>query len=71
MNARILILPFLLLTTACGDRSQRSDDRMYVETARSSTVEIASSQEFPFIAKPLRTSVLSFRVSGPVERFDV
>lgn len=26
---------------------------------------------FPFIAKPLRTTELSFRVSGPIDRFEV
>lgn len=44
---------------------------MRVETARAETVEVSSTREFPFISKPLRTSVLSFRVSGPVDRFDV
>lgn len=71
MNVRVLIWPLLLLTSACTGRQSGGETRMYVETARATTVEVASSPEFPFIAKPLRTSILSFRVSGPVDRFDV
>ena len=70
MNARFFLLPLLLLTASCADR-QQSDSPMCVETARAATVELPSSREYPFIAKPLRTSVLSFRVSGPVDRFEV
>ena len=29
------------------------------------------NKEFPFIARPFRTSELSFRVGGPIDRFDV
>lgn len=71
MNVKILIFPLLLLVPACADRQQKSETRMYIETVQASTVEISSSREFPFISKPLRTSTLSFRVSGPVDRFDV
>lgn len=72
MNTRILILPLLWLTVSCSDRSPKPEcSPVCVETARATTVEVASCREFPFIAKPLRTSTLSFRVSGPVERFDL
>lgn len=67
----ITILSLALLATSCGRTPQTAESRMYVETTRAETVEINPVQEFPFIAKPLRTSVLSFRVSGPVDRFDV
>lgn len=70
MNARFFLLPLLLLTASCADR-QQPDAPMCVETTRAATVEVSSSREYPFIAKPLRTSVLSFRVSGPVDRFEV
>ena len=69
MKIKIFALP-LLLATACADQPQKPDPRMCVETARVSSVETAAVQEFPFIAKPLRTSVLSFRVSGPINRFE-
>lgn len=69
MKIKIFALP-LLLATACADQPQKPDPRMCVETARVSSVETAAVQEFPFIAKPLRTSVLSFRISGPINRFE-
>ena len=69
MKIKIFALP-LLLAAACADQPQKPDSRMCVETARVSSVETAAVQEFPFIAKPLRTSVLSFRVSGPINRFE-
>lgn len=71
MNARIFILPLLWLTASCTDRSPKPESLMCVETARATTVEVSPCCEFPFIAKPLRTSTLSFRVSGPVDRFEV
>lgn len=71
MNARIVILPLLWLTVSCADRSPKPECApMDVETARAATVEVSSCREFPFIAKPLRTSILSFRISGPVDRFE-
>lgn len=70
MKIKIFALP-LLLATACADQPQKPDSRMCVETTCVSSVETATVQEFPFIAKPLRTSVLSFRVSGPIDRFEV
>lgn len=71
MNVRTLITPLLLLTVSCGSRSQESPGPLYVSTARAETVGITARREFPFIAKPLRTTTLSFRVSGPVDRFEV
>lgn len=71
MNARIFILPLLWLTASCADSSPKPEcTPVCVETARSATAEVTPCREFPFIAKPLRTSILSFRVSGPVDRFE-
>lgn len=71
MKAKILTILVLLLSTACTDGGRKNESSRYVETARVMTVEVESPFEFPFIAKPLRTSVLSFRVSGLIDRFDV
>lgn len=70
MNVRIFLMPLLLLTS-CAGRQPKPESPMCVETASATAVEVASPREFPFIAKPLRTSILSFRVSGPVDRFEV
>ncbi len=71
MNRKILICPLLLLQISCANQQPKSETPLCIETAQANSVELASSQEFPFIAKPLRTSILSFRVSGPVDRFEV
>lgn len=71
MKIRILSFAILLLAGSCSGRQTRTEAPMLVETVRAVEVETTPRREFPFIAKPLRTSTLSFRVSGPVERFDV
>lgn len=71
MKAIIFFTPLLLLTASCTDGVRTSGAPQRIATARAEVAEVGSSLEFPFIAKPLRTSVLSFRVSGPVDRFEV
>lgn len=71
MNAKIIFYSALLLAASCSGRQAAPEPRLLVETVRAEEFEIAPTREFPFIAKPLRTSTLSFRVSGPVETFDV
>ena len=61
----------LLLATSCGHRPKPSENPVVVKTARVTRAETLQRKEFPFIAKPLRTSQLSFRVSGPIDRFEV
>lgn len=71
MNVRILFFSILLLAASCSGRQAAPEPKLLVETARAEEFETAPTREFPFISKPLRTSTLSFRVSGPVETFDV
>lgn len=59
-----------LLSTGCGTEKSVSEKPLRIEVACVSEGESATRKEFPFISKPLRTSELSFRVSGPVDRFD-
>lgn len=66
----ILCSLFLLLFSACGaEKGEKKNTPIRVEVARVSPMADGIRKEFPFIAKPFRTSVLSFRVSGPVNRF--
>lgn len=61
----------ILIATSCGGKETKNHDApVTVEIARAASVENATRKQFPFIAKPLRTSELSFRVSGPVDQFD-
>lgn len=72
MNHKIIILLILLLsTTSCAERQPHSDGPFRVKVAQVTPVSNGLRKEFPFIAQPFRISELSFRVSGPIERFDV
>lgn len=67
----IIVCLLLILCTGCGKQKvNEGATAVQVEIARVAPSGESVRKEFPFIAKPLRTSVLSFRVSGPVERFE-
>lgn len=68
----ILLLPLgMMFATACSGGQSVAESPLVVEITRAVPAETAQRKEFPFISKPLRTSELSFRVSGPIEQFDV
>lgn len=72
MKVKFLTIPLIIVCSGCSGEVRHSEPDMHIETVRAYTIrDTSSSAEFPFIAKPLRTSVLSFRVSGPVDSFDV
>lgn len=60
----------LFLFVSCTGRQEKSETPALVRTARATLAETSQRKEFPFISKPLRTSELSFRVSGPIDRFE-
>lgn len=66
----LFALPFLLLIGCKVDKGEKKDTSVMVEVTRVLPVETSIRKEFPFIAKPFRTSELSFRVSGPVNHFE-
>lgn len=67
----LLAFSLILLAAGCTPREAKKQDApVTVEIARATEAESSMRKEFPFISKPLRTSELSFRVSGPVDRFD-
>lgn len=67
-----LLLCLVAACTACGTKSDKGKNReMVVKTAQVKTVSGEERKDFSFIAKPLRSSDLSFRVGGPIEQFDV
>lgn len=67
---------FLLLWAVSAVSCKSTDTK---ETGPGLTVKVASAKlnnqdnktEYPFIAKPFRSSELSFRVSGPIDQFEV
>lgn len=65
------LLLVLLSATSCVERQPQNEDSLRVKVARATLAQTEQRKEFPFIARPLRTSELSFRVSGPIDRFEV
>lgn len=72
MNQTLIYSLFALALLFAGCRPEKSisEKPLQIEIARVAEGENSARKEFPFISKPLRTSELSFRVSGPVKRFD-
>lgn len=71
MKRRIAFISLvLLLTASCGQQKTQEEQILRVKTARATLVQDGQRKEFPFIAKPFRTSELSFRVSGPIDHFE-
>lgn len=65
----------LILLAGCGNKNAVQENpqknmEMTVETAIVQPSDAGVRKEYPFIAKPFRTSELSFRVSGPVNEFE-
>lgn len=69
--ATALLLSTLLLCSSCTNGQQQTKPPITVKVDRATLAQTSQRKEFPFIAKPLRTSELSFRVSGPIDRFEV
>lgn len=59
------------LLTACGKGEKRAEGPMKVKVAQAELSVAASQREFPFISKPFKETELSFRVGGPIDRFEV
>lgn len=66
-----LTFGFALLLASCGGAGKEKEQELRVEVAKVTRMQGESSKEFSFISKPFRTTELSFRVGGPIARFDV
>lgn len=63
---------FVCLLNACNNPAGNTEkQKNIVNIAQATTIPSDSRKEFSFISKPFRSSDLSFRVSGPVDRFEV
>lgn len=67
----MLFLGFAALLSSCAGGSNEKKQDFMVKTTQAVPVSHQSEKEFSFIAQPFRTSELSFRVGGPIDRFDV
>ncbi|WP_106831560.1 efflux RND transporter periplasmic adaptor subunit [Parabacteroides pacaensis] len=61
----------LMLLVSCSGNKEKEQSKVLVKTEKAVGYSIESEQEYPFISRPYRTSELSFRVGGPIDRFDV
>lgn len=74
MNRNVKLISILslgLILGACGGNSSSQEEAIIVKTATASTYSNETVKEFPIITQPFRTTELSFRVSGPIDRLDV
>lgn len=67
----MLFLGFALLISSCAGGNDEKKQDFIVKTTQAMPVSHQPDKEFSFISQPLRTSELSFRVGGPIHRFDV
>lgn len=67
----ILLSALAFLLCACNGKDSKNEQDLPVYTTKATTFSRESNKEFPFIAQPYRTSELSFRVGGPIDRFSV
>ena len=74
MNRNVKLISILslgLMLGACGGNSSSQEEAIIVKTATANTYSNETVKEFPIIIQPFRTTELSFRVSGPIDRLDV
>lgn len=68
----VLFFYFTTLFISCKEAGKTENTQgAIVQVARVVSESRNSEKEFSFIASPFRTSELSFRVSGPIEQFEV
>lgn len=60
-----------LLLFACKGTGPGQSPDLYVNAVKAVSLSGTDTKEFRFIAQPFRTTELSFRVGGAVDRLDV
>lgn len=59
------------LFTSCGKGEKKVDEPIRVKVVEAEKTTLSSEREFSFISKPFKETELSFRVGGPIDRFEV
>ena len=67
----MLLFSLAALLSSCATEGNDKKQDFIVKTTQAVPVLHQEEKEFSFIAQPFRTSELSFRVGGPIDRFDV
>ena len=60
----------IALLASCSEKEE-GRSKLIVKTEKAVTYSNDTDMEFSFISRPYRTSELSFRVGGPIDRFEV
>ena len=72
MTTKFSMYIFLLcLLTACGSGEKKTEEAMRIKVVEAETSTVSPEREFSFISKPFKETELSFRVGGPIDRFEV
>ena len=61
----------LCLLTSCSKGEKKTNELVRVKVAEVEILVPSAEREFSFIAKPFKETELSFRVGGPIDRFEV
>ena len=61
----------LCLLTSCSKGEKKTNEPVRVKVAEVEMLVPSAEREFSFIAKPFKETELSFRVGGPIDRFEV
>ena len=61
----------MLLLISCARKKEQAAPEVIVKTEKAIRYAGKEEKEYTFISRPFRTSELSFRVSGPIDRFEV
>lgn len=73
MRIKVLLwmpIAFLFLVS-CSGNNDKEQSKVIVRTGKSIRHADVDEQVYSFISRPYRTSELSFRIGGPIDRFDV
>ena len=62
----------LLLFCSCnGNKKEDTNKDLLINVSEVTSAQLENNKEFSFISKPIRSSQLSFRVGGPLEKLNV
>lgn len=61
----------LMVFASCSGNKEKESSGILVKTEKAVRHVTGNGLEYPFISRPYRTSELSFRIGGPIDRFDV
>lgn len=61
----------IILLFSCTKEKNEEKSDVVIKTANVLSLSAENGKEYSFLSRPFRTSELSFRVGGPIDRFDV